>query len=225
MFNEEMMMPKIRVIVADDHLTFREGLCRLINDMEEVEVVGRAADGEETVNLSKSLKPDVAIIDIAMPKRNGIEATKLIKENNPEISVLILSAHSNQSYVLSSLRAGASGYLSKDTSINDLISAVRLTYAGDSVIDHNITDNLVHHLLLNKNGEKGNLELKPKEIQVVKQVAKGMRNKEIAREMNISERTVQSHLVNIFKKLNVDSRTESVLEALKKGWIDICDLS
>ncbi len=218
-------MPRIKVIVADDHPAFREGLCRILSNEKELEVVGRASDGEEMVSLSKSLKPDVAIVDVAMPKLNGIGATKLIKKNNPDTAVLIVSASSDQAYVLSSLRAGASGYLTKNTSIGDLITAVRLTYAGDSVIDHSIASNIIKHFAADKDGKKGKFELYPREIEVLKLVAKGMRNKEIARELSISERTVQTHLVNIFNKLDVDSRTGAVLQVLKGGWIDICDLS
>jgi NarL family two-component system response regulator LiaR len=218
-------MEKIRVVVADNHPAFREGLCRLLADEQELEVVGQAADGEEIVNLSKELKPDVAIVDVAMPKMSGIEATKMIKENSPGTAVLIVSAFNYQTYILASLRAGASGYLTKDTPIRELVTAVRLANAGDGIIDRSAANNIIRHLIADKDGKKGNLDLYPREIEVLKLTAKGMRNKEIAKELNISERTVQAHLSNIFSKLEVDSRTEAVLQALKQGWLDICDLS
>ncbi len=218
-------MEKIRVIIADNHPAFREGLCRLLSDEKEIEVVGQAGDGEEVVNLARELKPDVAIVDVAMPKMSGIEATKRIKELSPDTAVLIVSAFNYQTYILASLRAGASGYLTKDTPIRELVTAVRLAHAGDGIIDRSAANNIIRHLISEKNGKKGNLDLYPREIEVLKLTARGMRNKEIARELNISERTVQAHLSNIFSKLEVESRTEAVLQALKEGWLDICDLS
>jgi two-component system, NarL family, response regulator LiaR len=218
-------MEKIRVVIADNHPAFREGLCRLLADEKELEVVGQAGDGEEIVNLSKDLQPDVAIVDVAMPKLSGIEATKRIKENSPNTAVLIVSAFNYQTYILASLRAGAAGYLTKDTPIRELVTAVRLAYAGDGIIDRTAANNIIRHFIADKDGNKGNLDLYPREIEVLKAAAKGMRNKEIAKELNISERTVQAHLSNIFNKLEVDSRTEAVLQALKEGWLDICDLS
>jgi two-component system, NarL family, response regulator LiaR len=218
-------MEKIRVVVADNHPAFREGLCRLLADEKELEVVGQAGDGEEIVALSQELKPDVAIVDVAMPKLSGIEATKRIKETSPNTAVLIVSAFNYQTYILASLRAGAAGYLTKDTPIRELVTAVRLAYAGDGIIDRSAANNIIRHLIAVKDGKKGNLDLYPREIEVLKLTAKGMRNKEIAKELNISERTVQAHLSNIFNKLEVDSRTEAVLQALKEGWLDICDLT
>jgi two-component system, NarL family, response regulator LiaR len=218
-------MEKIRVVIADNHPAFREGLCRLLSDEKELEVVGQAGDGEEVITLSQNLKPDVAIVDVAMPKLSGIEATKRIKETSPNTAVLIVSAFNYQTYILASLRAGAAGYLTKDTPIRELITAVRLAYAGDGIIDRSAANNIIRHLIADKSSKKGNLDLYPREIEVLKLTAKGMRNKEIAKELNISERTVQAHLSNIFSKLEVDSRTEAVLQALKEGWLDICDLS
>jgi two-component system, NarL family, response regulator LiaR len=217
-------MDKIKVVIADNHPAFREGLCRLLRDDKEIEVVGQAGDGEEIVKLSGDLKPDVAIVDVAMPKLNGIEATKKIKENSADTAVLILSAFNYQTYVLASLRAGAAGYLTKDTPIRELITAVRLAHAGDGVIDRSAANSLIRQLIAVKDGKKGNMDLYPREIEVLKLTAKGMRNKEIARELSISERTVQAHLSSIFSKLKVESRTEAVLQALREGWLDICDL-
>lgn len=194
-------------------------------DENDLAVVGQASDGEEVVRLSQDLKPDVAILDVSMPKLNGIEATKLIKEHDPQTAVLIVSAFNYQTYVLASLRAGAAGYLTKDTPMCELLSAVRLAYAGDGVIDRSLANQLIRHLISNKDDKKRNLELYPREIEVLKLTSRGMRNKEIGKALNISERTVQAHLSNIFAKLEVDSRTEAVLQALKQGVLDMCDLS
>jgi two-component system, NarL family, response regulator LiaR len=215
----------ISVIVADSQPAFREGLCRLMMDNTDLEVVGMAADGEEAVRLVSELKPDVAVIDIALRKMNGIEATRRIKTESPETAVLIVTSFNYHRSILSSLRAGAAGYLPKDTPTNELVAAVRLVHAGDGIIDRESAQKIVKHVTLDKAGKKSKLGLYPRELEVLKLTAKGLRNKEIARDMNISERTVQAHLSNIFGKLNVDSRTEAVLQGLKEGWLDISDLT
>jgi two-component system, NarL family, response regulator LiaR len=215
----------IRVVVADNHPTFRQGLCRLLTDEKEFEIVGQASDGEEIVILSKSLQPDVAIVDVSMPKQSGIVATKFIKEASPNTAVLIVSEFNYQSYIIASLRAGAAGYLTKDTPMREIVSAVRLADSGEGIIDRSAANNIIRHMIRDKDGHKRNTELHSREIEVIKLTAKGMRNKEIAKELSISERTVQAHLGKIFTKLDVDSRTEAVLQALKQGWLDICELS
>lgn len=218
-------MGKIRIIIADSHPVFRDGLCRLLADEPEVEVVGRAANGEEAVALAGKLKPDVAIIDIATPVLSGAEATKQIRQVSPQTAVLIVSSFNYQSHILSSLRAGAAGYLTKDTPIQDLVSAIRLAHQGEGILDREAASKLIRRLVNDKEHKTGNLGLYPREIEVLKKTAKGLRNKEIARDLKISERTVQAHLSNIFSKLDVDSRTEAVLHALKEGWLDISDFT
>jgi two-component system, NarL family, response regulator LiaR len=128
-------MKKIRVIVADDHPAFKEGFCRLLADEKELEVIGQAGDGEKAVTLSKIIKPDVAIVDVTMPKLSGIEATKRIKKISPNSAVLIVSAFNYQTYILAALRVGAAGYLTKDTPAHELVEAIRLADAGNSIID------------------------------------------------------------------------------------------
>jgi DNA-binding NarL/FixJ family response regulator len=214
---------KIRVLIADDHLPFLEGLSRILNDEKEMEVIGKAADGEEAVILSKDLHPDVAIIDISMPKLDGIQAAKQIKESSPDTAVLMLSAFLYNSYVVASLNAGAAGYLTKDTPLPELVSAIHVINEGERIIGKRVAANFAG--LLNSNNASGNPGLHPREVEVIKFTAKGMRNKEIASQLKISERTVQAHLANIFNKLGVYTRTEAVLKALKEGWLDICDLA
>lgn len=218
-------MGKIRVVIADDHPAFREGLCRLLCDENEMEVVGQAADGEAAISLSENLNPDVVIMDISMPRLSGIEATKRIRDCSPDTAVIVVSAYNYQNYILASLQAGAAGYLTKDTPIRELIAAVQLANTGGRIIYRSVVESLIQRLTSSKYDGKGSLGLHSREIEVLKLIARGMRNKEIARKMNISDRTVQSHMVNIFNKLDVGSRTEAVLQALKNGWIDICDLS
>ena len=213
-------MEKIRLLIADDHPTFREGLSRLLEEEEDLECVAISADGTEAVKLAKELRPDVAIIDVSMPNLDGIKATEQIKAACPDTAVLMVSAFDYQSYVLASLQAGASGYMSKDRPLHELISAIRLVRGGDSILDLKATDTIVHCLIDSGRGSKtGFDELQSRELDVIKLAAKGMSSKDIADELFISERTVQTHLINIFRKLGVNTRTQAVLHALRKGWI------
>ena len=218
-------MKTIRIVIADNHPAYREGLCSLLADENDLEVVGLAADGETAVKLTNELKPDVAIIDVTMSKLSGIEATKRIKAESPHTAVLIVSSFNYQHYVISSLRAGAAGYFTKDTSIKELASAVRLAHAGDGALERSFANKIINRTISDLDHKKNNLELRTREIEVLKLTAKGLHNKEIARDLNISERTVQAHLSNIFGKLDVNSRTEAVLQALKEGWLEISDLT
>ena len=219
-------MDKIRLMIADDHPTFREGLSRLLEDEEDLKCIAKPTDGVEAVRLAKELRPDVAIIDVSMPNLNGIEATKQIKAACPDTVVLMVSAFDYESYILASLQAGASGYMSKSTPLSELVSAIRLVDRGESVLDIKATDKIVRHLAAGDGSDKMlSNYLHSRELEIIKLAARGMSNKRIAEELFISERTVQTHLVNIFRKTGVSSRTQAVLYALKKDWITINDLS
>ncbi len=218
-------MEKIKLMVVDDHPTFRDGLSRLLQEEEDLEVVSTPDSGEQAVELAEKLKPSVIIMDISMPGINGIEATKLIKARCPDVSILMVSAYSYQSYILASLRAGASGYLLKNAPLQELIKAVRLIYSGEGVFDMKITGNLLRNLASDKGEKRKDLEeLHPRELEILTIAAKGGSNKEIASRLEISERTVQTHLVNIFRKLRVSSRTDAVLKGLRAGWFTLDDL-
>ena len=219
-------MKKIRLLIADDHPAFIEGLARLLNDEDDLDCIAKAADGLEAIKMAEEYQPDVVILDVSMPKVNGIEAAKEIKKTCPKVAILMISAFDYQSYILASLQAGAVGYMSKDTPLNDLVGAIRLVYNGGSVLDAKATSKIVNHLTRRDNGsgtDAGNLL--PRELEVLKLAANGMSNKKIARELIISERTVQTHLVNIFRKLEVNSRTQAVLKGLEKGWLNLDNLS
>jgi len=219
-------MDKIRLMIADDHPTFREGLSRLLEDEEDLECIAKPTDGVEAVRLAKELRPDVAIIDVSMPNLNGIEAVKQIKAACPDTVVLMVSAFDYESYVLASLQAGASGYMSKSTPLRELVSAIRLVHRGESVLDIKATDKIVRHLTAgDSSGKMFSEGLHTRELEIIKLAARGMSNKGIADELFISERTVQTHLVNIFRKTGTSSRTQAVLYVLKKGWITLDDLS
>jgi DNA-binding NarL/FixJ family response regulator len=218
-------MEKIKVLVADKHPIFREGLCRLLEDENDLEAVGKAADGAEAVRLAKELLPDVAIIDVAMPGINGIEAATQIRATSPGTAILMMSAYGYESYMLASLRAGAAGYLLKNIPLRDLINAIRLVHAGEGVFDLKAASRILSRVAGDKGEEKRDLEgLRRRELEVLRLVAKGLGNKEIAAQLVISERTVQTHLVNIFRKLGVSSRTAAVFTALKEGWLTLDDL-
>ena len=219
-------MNKIRLIIVDDHPTFSNGLCRMLESEEDFECVGQAADGIEAIRLVKRLKPDVVLMDISMPKLNGVQAVKEIREHCPKTAVIMLSAFDYEAFILTSLRAGARGYILKTMSLDKIISAIRLVHRGESVLDIRATDKFVHHLQSTEvaSDEVKNLcldMLSPRELEVIDLAARGMHNKKIADELFISERTVQTHLVHIFKKLRAKSRTEAMLYALKKGWIEL----
>jgi len=215
---------EIRVVIADDHPAFREGLCRLLEEETDITVAGTAADGEEAVRQVAEHKPDVAVLDVTMPKLNGIEAAKQIHSDSPDTSVLIVSAHDFSSYILAALRAGAAGYILKTAALDEIINAVRLVNAGEGVFDLKAGGRILCRLADGKIEKRAVDLLHPRELEVLKLAAKGMGNKEIAKELVISERTVHSHLINIFRKLEVGSRTEAVLHALKKGWLTLEDL-
>jgi two-component system, NarL family, response regulator LiaR len=221
-------MEKIRILIADDHTLVREGTRERLEREEDFEVVGEAADGEEAVRLANQLKPNVAIMDIAMPNLNGIEATKRIKASQPATAVLVLSAYDNDQYIYAVLEAGANGYLLKNVRGRQLVDAIRDVRAGEVVLDPHVARKVVQWFSSLSRGER--VEGLPehfseRELEVLKLAAKGMSNKEIAAELSLSVRTVQSHLGNIFAKLGVSSRTEAVLRALKEGWISLENVS
>ncbi len=219
-------MAKIRVLLAEDHVVVREGTRELVQHEPDMEVVGEASDGEEAVQLAGKVRPDVVIMDIAMPKLNGIEATKQIKELYPATAVLILTAYDDDQYVFALLEAGAAGYLLKNVRGRELIDATRAVCAGESVLHPVIARKVIERFIsAGKPEEKRIAEpLSERELEVLKQAARGISNKDIAEELSLSVRTVQAHLGNIFNKLGVGSRTEAVLYALKKGWISLEDL-
>ena len=219
-------MGKIRVLVADDHPIFLEGLCRLLENEKDFEVVAKVADGEESVKLSKELMPDVALIDVAMPGINGIEAAKQIKAACPDTAILILSAYDYESYILTSLKTGIAGYLMKGTAPREVINAVRSVHAGEAVYDLKTAGKVLQQLAANQDNGRINFEiLHQREVDVLKLAAKGLTNKEIAGMVFISERTVQTHMINIFRKLKVGSRTEAVVYALSIGLLNLDELS
>lgn len=219
-------MDKIRILLADDHAVVREGTRELLEQEEDMEVVAEAGDGEEAVRLATVRRPDVAIMDIAMPRLNGIEATKQIKTTCPATAVLVLTAYDDDQYVFALLEAGAAGYLLKDVHADELIKAIRAVRAGESVLHPAIARKVINRFAqpTDEREKKSALEqLTERELEVLKLAAKGMTNREIAQELVLSVRTVQVHLSNVFGKLGVGSRTEAVVKGLRKGWLTLKD--
>lgn len=219
------MTDKIRVLVADDHPVFREGLVGILEKEEDFEVVGQAGNGLEAVELAQQLLPDVAVVDMSMPELNGIEVIKRVKVSSPDTAILVLSAFGYDSYVLGAIEAGASGYLLKSVRVRDLVRAIRSLHAGEAVLGPTATRKLFGRLSSGAGtGTHLARVLLPREIEVLRMAARGLSNKEIAQALGISIRTCQTHIANIFTKLQVGSRTEAVLRALREGWLTLDDL-
>lgn len=216
-------MEKIRLIVADDHPVFREGLCRFINEEPDMQVIASIGDGAEAVRLVQEMHPDVAVMDIAMPGLNGIEAARQISSADGNTAILMLSAFGYESYLWAALRAGAKGYILKSAPVSEIISAIRLIRAGQAVFDDKSTSALIGRLGNGQTRQHSSI-LQDNELEVLKLAARGLSNRNIADSLALKERTIQTHMANIFRKLKVSSRTEAVLRALRLGQIDIGDM-
>jgi NarL family two-component system response regulator LiaR len=220
-------MSSINVLLAEDHVITRQGIRRLIEDEKGVKVIGEASDGEEAVQMTTDLKPDIIIMDIAMPKLNGIEATRQIKLISPRTAVLILSAYDDDEYVFALLKVGAAGYLLKNVSGDELTRAIRAVYKGEPVLDPIVARKVMNYFKLPGKArglERPSEHLSNRETDILKLAAKGMTNKDIADKLHLSNRTVEGHLRTIFNKLGVGSRTEAVLYGLRKGWFTLEEL-
>ena len=217
-------MGKIKIFLADDHLILREGIRSLLQKLPDIEVVGEATDGETAVSEVKRIIPDVVLMDITMPKLNGLEATRQIKEKHPQVKVLILTMHETGQYLSEMLQAGASGYVVKTTTSADLVSAIRAVYHGDVYLYPSIARMLVEDYLSQvKTGEeKTSYEgLTGREREILAYIAEDKKNKEIADSLGISIRTVQAHRTNLMDKLGAHDRTELVKYAIRKGIINL----
>jgi NarL family two-component system response regulator LiaR len=212
------VVKKIRVFLADDHTVLREATAELIDHQPDMEVVGQAGTGEDTVNLVRACKPDVVVMDAAMPRMNGLEATRLILFDSPDTHVLVLSAHEDADHVIPLIEAGAVGYLPKTVGLNELLNAIRSASEGISVLPPAIASVVIQYLS-GKPSRDEEIQLTDREKEVLGLVTEGLTNNQIAQALHLSQRTVESHLTHIFNKLNVFSRTEAALLAQKRGWI------
>lgn len=211
----------ISIVLAEDHAFVREGTRRFLEEVPGFAVVGEAGNGREAVALVERLSPDVAILDIAMPVMNGIEATRQIKASRPGTSVLVLSAYDDDQYVFALLEAGAAGYLLKDVHESQVADAVRAVAAGESVLHPAIERKVLRRFVRAPGAEHQGPQISEREIEVLAAAARGLSNKEIGTTLGVSARTVQAHLSHIFTKLDVASRTEAVLYGLRQGWVQL----
>lgn len=218
---------KTKILVVDDHAMLREGMRNLLEQEKDFELVGEASDGEEAVRIAGDLKPDIIVMDIVMPRLNGVEATKQIKAVNPASAILILTAYSDIRYIIGLLEAGACGYLLKNSPGKDVVKAIRAVRAGESVLDPEVTRKLVQRLAnLSKSPEERETSghLTSREMEILKWASRGLSNKEMSEKLFISLRTVKAHMTNIFNKLGCSSRTDAIIKGLKQGYIDLDDI-
>jgi DNA-binding NarL/FixJ family response regulator len=207
--------------LADDHVLVRQGIRQFLEDEGNIEVVAEADDGAHALRLIEQHQPDIAVLDIRMPEMTGIEATRRIKTQFPQVRVLILTAYDDDPYVFALLQAGADGYVLKTASADELVRAVYTVYEGQSALSPEITSKVVRQMASGKPaGAVEQVEsLTERELDVLRLAAQGKTNRAIGSDLGISHRTVQGHLASIYGKLGVNSRTEAVTEALRRGWI------
>jgi NarL family two-component system response regulator YdfI len=209
------MNETIRILIADDHLIVREGLQTILETEDDLELVGEAGDGMEAVQLSAELLPDVVLMDLRMPRMDGIEAIRQIKAQHPKIEIVILTTYDEDEYIIKGLQAGARGYLLKDSGRQVLFASIRAAARGESLLPSAVIEKVVAHLAGGKSSSSA--PLSEREMEVLQRIAQGAANKEIALQLSISERTVKAHVTAILNKLGVNSRTEAVSLALREG--------
>ena len=210
-----------RVLIADDQTLFRSGLARLLDGDDRVSVVGQAADGLEAVKLAASLKPDVVLMDIKMPNLDGIEATRRIVSESPKSKVLMLTTFDADNHVIQALKAGASGYVLKDSEASAIVSSILAVVAGERVMASAVANRVLEMLTGATSPKEFYDGLTAREVEILKMLATGMANKQIAYKLGISEKTVRNHVSNMYEKLNIYDRAQAVLYAVRKGLVEI----
>lgn len=209
---------QIRVLLADDHAVVRAGICQFMEQADDITVIAEAGHGQEAMDLITQIQPDVAVLDIQMPKASGIEVTRWVREHHREVGVLILTAYDDDPYVLAVIQAGANGYILKTASPEEIIQAVKDVHEGKSALDSEIIQKMVAQVSSGIQEQPVD-KLTERELEVLALVAKGYTNKAIGVQLGISDRTVQGHLAHIFSKLQCGSRTEAVMRAVSLGWL------
>ena len=216
----------IRVLIVDDHALFRRGLQMVLEGEADIEVVGEASDGHEAIEQAEKATPDVVLMDVRMPKRSGIEATRAIKDMLPSSKILMLTISDEEADLYDAIKAGAAGYLLKEISIEEVAGAVRSVHAGQSLISPSMASKLLNEFaaMVKRRDERSQVpgpRLTERELEVLKLVAKGMNNRDIGAELFISENTVKNHVRNILEKLHLHSRMEAVVYAVREKLLDI----
>ncbi len=211
----------VKVLIADDQTLFRVGLARLLEEDPRVDIVGQAADGAEAVKLAGSLKPDVVLMDLKMPNLDGIEATRQIVAGCPGVKVLLLTTFEADNHVIQALKAGASGYILKDSKPDSIVSSLLAVMAGERVMASAVANRVLEMLTGTTTPKEFYDGLTGREIEILKLLAGGMANKQIAYKLKISEKTVRNHVSNMYEKLNIYDRSQAVLYAVRKGLVEI----
>jgi len=212
-------MGLIKILIADDHPVVREGLSAMLSEEQDIQVVGEAENGAEAVDKARELQPDIVLMDLRMPEVDGVEAMRQIGAVNPDIKFIVLTTYDNDEYIFKGIEAGARAYLLKDAPREELFKAIRAVHKGESLIEPAIAGKVLDRFAeLSRQAQVVEV-LSAREVEVLKLMAKGAANKEIAAELSISESTVKTHIQTIFQKLGVGDRTEAVTEAIKKGII------
>ena len=210
-----------RVLIADDQTLFRSGLARLLDSDDRVAVVGEAVDGLDAVKLALALKPDVVLMDIKMPNLDGIEAARRIISENPKIRVLMLTTFEADNHVIQALKAGASGYVLKDSQASAIVSSILAVVAGERVMASAVANRVLEMLTGATTPKEFYDGLTAREVEILKMLATGMANKQIAFKLKISDKTVRNHVSNMYEKLNIFDRSQAVLYAVRKGLVEI----
>ena len=213
-------MPNVRILLVDDHAVVREGLKRLIADQADIEVVGEASDGHEAIEHVKVLRPDVVMMDVSMPHMSGVEATRELKGICPDTRILALTVHEDDAYVREFLKAGAAGYLLKRAPTEELVRAIRAVAGGGLYIDPRVANRPVQTLSqAERPGASTTVELSDREAEVLRLIARGYANKEIAAQLNLSVKTVETYKARSMEKLGLRSRVDIVRIAVERGWL------
>jgi len=210
-----------RVLVVDDQNLFRSGLVRLLEADARVQVVGQAVDGLDVIKKVAALQPDVILMDLKMPNLDGIEATRRVVAEHPQVKILILTTFDTDSYVLQALRAGASGYVLKDAQIDSIVSSILAVMSGERVMASAVANRVIDMLSGNSTQKEFYDGLTAREVEILKLIAMGQPNKQIARRLDISEKTVRNHVSNMYEKLHIYDRSQAVLYAVRKGLVEI----
>ena len=214
-------MAKIRVLLADDHAIVREGVRLLLNTQPDVQVIGEATNGEQAIELARALAPDILLMDIGMPGMNGLEATRALKKELPSVNILVLTMHEGDDYFFRMLAAGASGYLLKGASSEELLNAIRAVHQGGVYLYPTMARKLIGDYLKKQKESAADPErLTPRERQVLRLIAEGKTNREIAEEFVLSINTVQTHRLHLMEKLNLHNRAELIKYAVQRGLIE-----
>lgn len=217
-------MQKIKILLADDHRLFRQGVKFICNKADDLVIVGEAENGIQAVELADKLHPDIVLMDIQMPKLNGIQATMKINRSNPNIHIIILTMFQQDSLIFDAVKAGARGYLLKDADWHDLLETIRVVHRGEALLTPSLAVRVLDEFRqMSKAQNNAATDISSAEMDILTLVAQGKENNEIADQLFLSERTVSNRLTEIYRKLRVNNRTQAALAALRKGWADLKD--